>query len=67
MRATGSSRRSGRHRPGAATVSFTLGADVENLILTGGAAINGTGNDLANTLTGNAGANMLDGGSAPTP
>ena len=43
-------------------VSYTLGANVENLILTGTAAINGTGNALANILTGNAGANILDGG-----
>jgi Ca2+-binding RTX toxin-like protein len=42
-------------------VSFTLGANVENLVLTGTAA-NGTGNDLVNTLTGNASANILDGG-----
>ena len=44
------------------SVSFTLGANVENLVLTGTAAINGTGNALANTLTGNAGANILSGG-----
>ena len=44
------------------SVSFTLGANVENLTLTGAAAINGTGNALANTLTGNAAANILDGG-----
>jgi Ca2+-binding RTX toxin-like protein len=44
-----------------ASVSFTLAAHVENLLLTGGAAINGTGNALANLLTGNAGANNLGG------
>jgi Ca2+-binding RTX toxin-like protein len=44
-------------------VSWTLGANVEKLVLTGTAAINGTGNELANTLTGNAAANTLDGGS----
>jgi trimeric autotransporter adhesin len=42
--------------------SWTLGAEIENLVLTGAAAINGTGNAAANTITGNAAANMLDGG-----
>jgi Ca2+-binding RTX toxin-like protein len=36
---------------------------VENLTLTGTAAINGTGNALKNILTGNTGANTLNGGS----
>ena len=44
------------------SVTFTLGANVENLTLTGTAAINGTGNTLNNVLTGNTGANRLDGG-----
>jgi Ca2+-binding RTX toxin-like protein len=44
-------------------VTYTLGSNVENLILTGTAAINATGNTLANTLIGNAAANKLDGGS----
>ena len=39
----------------AAAVTRTLGSNQENLVLTGSAAINGTGNTLANTLTGNAG------------
>ncbi len=43
-------------------VNFTLGANVENLILTGAAAINASGNTLNNVLTGNAGNNLLDGG-----
>ena len=43
-------------------VSFTLGANVENLTLTGTGAINGTGNSLNNTLTGNSAANVLTGG-----
>ncbi|MFH0784535.1 MAG: calcium-binding protein, partial [Pseudomonadota bacterium] len=46
-----------------ALVTFTLGANVENLKLTGTAAINGTGNSLANLLTGNSAANTLLGGS----
>ena len=45
-----------------ASVGYTLGADVENLTLTGVGDINGTGNALANVLIGNAGANRLDGG-----
>jgi Ca2+-binding RTX toxin-like protein len=44
------------------SVSFTLGAHIENLVLTGSAAIAGTGNTLANIITGNAAANRLDGG-----
>jgi Ca2+-binding RTX toxin-like protein len=39
-----------------------LGANVENLTLSGTAAINGTGNALNNVLTGNGAANALDGG-----
>lgn len=45
-----------------ATISFSLGANIEKLTLIGNAAINATGNTLANTLTGNSAANILDGG-----
>ena len=44
------------------SVTTTLSANVENLTLTGSAAINGTGNTLANVMLGNSGANTLDGG-----
>ena len=43
-------------------ISYTLGNELENLTLTGSAALNGSGNGLANTLTGNGSANLLDGG-----
>jgi Ca2+-binding RTX toxin-like protein len=46
-----------------ASIGYALGSDLENLVLTGGGAINGTGNSLANTITGNSGNNTLDGGS----
>lgn len=45
-----------------AAVSYVLGDNLENLLLTGTAAINGTGNALDNTLTGNRASNLLDGG-----
>ncbi|MDP2144300.1 MAG: VCBS domain-containing protein, partial [Gallionella sp.] len=45
-----------------ASVSYTLSDNVENLTLTGTAAINGTGNVLDNTIVGNGGNNTLDGG-----
>ncbi|WP_324287528.1 M10 family metallopeptidase C-terminal domain-containing protein [Pseudomonas monsensis] len=45
-----------------ASVTYTLGANLENLILTGNANINGTGNGLDNVIYGNAGDNILDGG-----
>jgi Ca2+-binding RTX toxin-like protein len=44
-----------------AGVSYTLGANLENLTLTGTRNINGTGNPLNNVITGNAGANVLNG------
>ena len=43
-------------------VTWTLGANLENLTLTGALAVNGTGNTLVNTITGNGAANTLDGG-----
>jgi len=45
-----------------ASVSFTLSANVDNLTLTGSAAIDGTGSNLDNLITGNTGANVLSGG-----
>lgn len=45
-----------------ASATFTLSSNVENLTLTGGNAINGTGNTLANVLTGNGANNTLNGG-----
>jgi Ca2+-binding RTX toxin-like protein len=44
------------------SVTYSLTANVENLMLTGNAAINGTGNTLNNVLTGNAVDNRLAGG-----
>ena len=44
------------------TLTDTFTANVENLTLTGTAALNGTGNALNNTLIGNNAANRLDGG-----
>jgi Ca2+-binding RTX toxin-like protein len=43
-------------------VAWTLGANLENLQLTGTGAISGTGNALNNVLTGNNGFNTLTGG-----
>ncbi|MEN9878422.1 MAG: hypothetical protein RLZZ158_1461, partial [Cyanobacteriota bacterium] len=42
--------------------NFKLGANLENLTLTGTGNINATGNGENNVLTGNAGNNILDGG-----
>lgn len=43
------------------SVTFRLGSNIENLVLTGAAAICAFGNDLANTLTGNDASNTLVG------
>ncbi|ESQ85366.1 hypothetical protein ABAC460_23710 [Asticcacaulis sp. AC460] len=45
-----------------ASVTYSLSADLEVVILTGSAAVNATGNAGNNTLTGNAGNNILTGG-----
>ncbi|SUD12937.1 HlyJ hemolysin-like protein [Aquipseudomonas alcaligenes] len=44
------------------SITLTLAANVENLLLTGSSALNGTGNALDNVLTGNTGVNTLVGG-----
>ncbi|HEX5361985.1 MAG TPA: calcium-binding protein, partial [Fluviicoccus sp.] len=45
------------------SISYTLPtpAEIENLVLIGGANISGTGNSLNNMITGNSGKNTLDG------
>ncbi len=44
------------------SATYALSAGLADLTLSGVAALNGTGNDLANHLTGNTGANKLSGG-----
>ena len=44
-----------------ASITYTIGANIENLILTGSAAIGGSGNALNNVITGNGGDNILYG------
>ena len=44
------------------TIDYALTANVENLILTGTRAADGTGNELDNIIVGNNAANVLDGG-----
>ncbi|WP_198672076.1 calcium-binding protein [Pseudogemmobacter bohemicus] len=45
----------------ASTVSWTLGAHIENLILRGSANLTGIGNEYGNKIIGNDGNNVLDG------
>jgi endoglucanase len=44
-----------------ATAHFRLSANVENLVLQGGADLQGYGNSLSNAINGNSGSNILDG------
>nr|WP_281378903.1 calcium-binding protein [Azospirillum oleiclasticum] len=44
------------------SIAWTLGDNLERLVLSGGGNIAGTGNALDNVITGNGGANTLDGG-----
>ena len=44
-----------------ASVTHTLSTEIENLSLTGAAAINGTGNEKGNVITGNSARNALSG------
>ncbi|MBD2748014.1 cadherin-like domain-containing protein [Microvirga sp. BT688] len=44
------------------SATYALGANFENLTLTGNAAVNGRGNDAANLIFGNSGNNQLFGG-----
>lgn len=44
------------------SISYSLGSELEGLILVGSASIDGVGNSLANQITGNTGNNRLEGG-----
>jgi Ca2+-binding RTX toxin-like protein len=45
-----------------ASLTYALGSRLERLMLTGTASINGTGNELSNTIYGNSADNVIDGG-----
>ena len=45
-----------------AGLSYALGLNIENLVLTGTGDFSGTGNFLDNAITGNSGNNVIDGG-----
>jgi Ca2+-binding RTX toxin-like protein len=45
-----------------ASITYTLGANLENLAAIGSGNISGTGNSLDNTIAGNSGDNAIDGG-----
>lgn len=45
-----------------AAIDWTITDHIENLVLIGTAAINGTGNSVNNAISGNSGANVIDGG-----
>lgn len=45
-----------------ASASYTMDANVENLMLLGNADLTATGNDMTNTINGNLGNNVIDGG-----
>jgi Ca2+-binding RTX toxin-like protein len=47
-----------------ASINYGLTPNVENLTLSGSADLQGFGNGLANTITGNSGNNLLDGGAS---
>ncbi|MCU0089894.1 M10 family metallopeptidase C-terminal domain-containing protein [Pseudomonas koreensis] len=44
------------------SINYSLGANVENIVLTGSANLNANGNTLNNVMTGNSGNNVLNGG-----
>jgi Ca2+-binding RTX toxin-like protein len=45
-----------------ASITYTLGAGIENLVLTGNGRLDGIGNELANIISGSSAGGMLSGG-----